>query len=55
MEANAIHNNKSSCDTPRKAFPIQTGPFENLGIPREGVRVALLQRSQRKHRQFSSD
>ena len=36
VETNAEYNNKSSCDTPWKAFPIQIGRFENLGMPGVG-------------------
>ena len=32
MKTDAEYNNKSSCSTPRKVFPIQTESFENLGI-----------------------
>ena len=52
---NADHNYKSSCDSPRKTLSIQPGPFENLEVPGERSRVALIECSQRKHRQFSLD
>ena len=32
MKTDAEYNNKSSCNTPRKVFPIQTKSFENLEI-----------------------
>lgn len=35
VEAKEEHNNKSICNAPSKVFPIQTGTFENQGIPGE--------------------
>ena len=32
VETNAAYKNKYTFDTTRKAFPIQTGPFEILGL-----------------------
>ena len=36
VETNAEYDNKSSSDTTRKTFPIQTRPYENLGISGDG-------------------